>query len=258
MTVAEEISQLKKLFDQGVLTQEEFDAQKAKVLNRMRSDTQGAEKSQVASSVSNAAIGEVAVVPQVKKKTSACSVAAFVISIIGLAALFVFISNPGTDLAEIAALICLVSWLLTIIFSIIGLVQTFGKKKLAGKGFSIVAPSLLVISIIGVSVLPSTPTIDFSKTYSSLASQSFCMISSDGKTMEIDTNPIDSDDYSNNQAVRAIQQVNNDLGFGSSATTRMGNTRALDGTQTASSGIYTATWTYHPDKGLVVVYTIDR
>lgn len=38
---------------------------------------------------------------------------------------------------------------------------------------------------------------------------------------------------------------------------KMGNTRALDGTQTASWDNIVATWTYHPDEGLDIILTYD-
>lgn len=44
-----------------------------------------------------------------------------------------------------------------------------------------------------------------------------------------------------------------ELGFGGATLARIENTRALDGTQTATAGDLTASWTYHPDDGLQVV-----
>ena len=44
-----------------------------------------------------------------------------------------------------------------------------------------------------------------------------------------------------------------ELGFSPSIEARMGNTRALDGTLTASGDKVTASWTYHPDDGLSIV-----
>lgn len=45
------------------------------------------------------------------------------------------------------------------------------------------------------------------------------------------------------------------LGMPQSVVARMDNTRALDGTQSASWNGFTATWTYHPDSGLDIVVT---
>jgi hypothetical protein len=44
-----------------------------------------------------------------------------------------------------------------------------------------------------------------------------------------------------------------ELGFSPAVTDRMGNTRALDGTQSAEAPHVVATWTYHPDDGLSIV-----
>jgi len=45
------------------------------------------------------------------------------------------------------------------------------------------------------------------------------------------------------------------LGAPSSVEPRMGDTRALDGTQREAWGDYTVTWKYHPDDGLDAVFS---
>jgi hypothetical protein len=51
-----------------------------------------------------------------------------------------------------------------------------------------------------------------------------------------------------------------ELGFSPAVYERMNRTRALDGTQAASSSMANVTWTYHPDNGLQVVFEreVDR
>lgn len=44
------------------------------------------------------------------------------------------------------------------------------------------------------------------------------------------------------------------LGFSAAVLDRMGKTRALDGTQSAEGKNCNATWTYHPDDGLQIVF----
>lgn len=44
-----------------------------------------------------------------------------------------------------------------------------------------------------------------------------------------------------------------ELGFSESIESKIGNTRALDGTLTASGEHASASWTYHPDDGLSIV-----
>ena len=46
-----------------------------------------------------------------------------------------------------------------------------------------------------------------------------------------------------------------ELGFSSAAVQRMGQTRALDGTQEADADHVNVTWTFHPDDGLQAVFT---
>ncbi len=81
----------------------------------------------------------------------------------------------------------------------------------------------------------------------------------DKMSLTIDTNPDDSE-YSNSyekDAIAAIQAINLYLGLPASLLEKMSSTRALDGTQTQNCGTYTATWNYHPDKGLKVIYEVN-
>lgn len=48
------------------------------------------------------------------------------------------------------------------------------------------------------------------------------------------------------------------LGFSEAVISRMGQTRALDGTQSAEGRHCNVTWTYHPDDGLQAVFEADR
>ena len=51
-----------------------------------------------------------------------------------------------------------------------------------------------------------------------------------------------------------LEDYLSELGFSRAVSERMGRTRALDGTQSASGTKVNATWTYHPDNGLQVVF----
>ena len=95
----------------------------------------------------------------------------------------------------------------------------------------------------------------FDKMFSDYRSESWCYISSDGRTMEIDTNPYDKDDYLNRDAYNALIVVNEKLGFSDGVIEQMKKTRFLDGRQYAYSDKYMVSWTYHPDKGLEATYT---
>jgi hypothetical protein len=56
----------------------------------------------------------------------------------------------------------------------------------------------------------------------------------------------------------ALERLLDELGFPASTMSRIGNTRALDGTLEAKGEKAIATWTYHPDNGLnIVIERID-
>lgn len=80
----------------------------------------------------------------------------------------------------------------------------------------------------------------------------------DRMSLTIDTDPYDTG-YSSceDDAIAAIQAINLYLSLPSSLLDKMSSTRALDGTQTQNCGTYTATWNYHPDNGLKVIYEVN-
>ena len=87
----------------------------------------------------------------------------------------------------------------------------------------------------------------------------FAYLSADGTSLVIDTNPRDTS-YSytfEEEAIKAVLATNEYLGLPSSVTDKMSSTRALDGMQSQDCGDFTATWTYHPDKGLHVIYEVN-
>ena len=84
--------------------------------------------------------------------------------------------------------------------------------------------------------------------------------------MKLDTNPYDKDsddftysDYTTfSEANDAIERVNKELGFSDALYEKMNTTTWSQGRQTDSNDKYTVTWTYHPDKGLEVMYEIKK
>lgn len=77
----------------------------------------------------------------------------------------------------------------------------------------------------------------------------------DNSYLSIDTNPNDIDDYYSPAALDAIESANEMLGFPDYVLQNMLDTRALDGRQSYSDKQYDASWTYHPNSGLEVMYT---
>lgn len=63
--------------------------------------------------------------------------------------------------------------------------------------------------------------------------------------------------YPDDDAIAWLGALLDDLGFSPAVVDRIGHTRALDGTQDADGDHVTATWTYHPDNGLAVVFSTD-
>ena len=104
---------------------------------------------------------------------------------------------------------------------------------------------------------------DFKELYSSYESKDWCNIASDGSFMTVDTNPnddpgddvwayidafLDANDF--------IEKVNIELGFSAALAEKMGNTSWSMGRQTQENDNYVVSWTYHPDKGLEVMYEV--
>lgn len=84
---------------------------------------------------------------------------------------------------------------------------------------------------------------------------------SDDSYMIIDTNPEDADPESSlydsrteKDSLKAIRYVNEELGFSDAVYQKMLSTTALMGRQTVDNDKYIITWTYHPQKGLEVMY----
>lgn len=105
-----------------------------------------------------------------------------------------------------------------------------------------------------ITVLPAGP--DLRALYNEYCSSSYASIANDGSYLSIDTNPNDKDDYFDYEAYNAIVAVNEALGLPESVLNRMGQTRSMDGIQSYSTDELDITWTYHPDKGMEVNYTL--
>lgn len=141
-----------------------------------------------------------------------------------------------------------------------GISQKSGKKKLvAGAVAAVVIIAVVLVLVIG----GSKP--DFNKMYPDLKVKTWCTIASDGSYMKIDTNPYDQedDDFGWTEytlymepANEMIEQVNKDLGFSAALYVKMQNVTWSQGLQVESNNKYTVTYSYHPDKGLEVMYEV--
>lgn len=79
-------------------------------------------------------------------------------------------------------------------------------------------------------------------------------LAEDGSYLMVDTNPINLDDYNWWAVYDAVEDINRKMGFPDSLMVKIGNTTALNGVQTHTTDGITATWSYHPNKGLEIMY----
>ena len=99
---------------------------------------------------------------------------------------------------------------------------------------------------------------DFQKLYNEIDSdvQYGWTLGSDNSYLKADTNVYDLDDYSNFYIWYSIEDMNEKLGLPESLNNDMLETTWSMGKQSETfkdAGV-TVTWTYHPDKGLEVIY----
>lgn len=117
---------------------------------------------------------------------------------------------------------------------------------------------LVCAAAVALFVLSRSPKHDFHnlKYLEYIEDSDGCRVSDDGKTMVLDSNPDDIDDYSDSSILGSIQLFNEQLGIPDSVLEKMYATRALDGRQSETYGRITISWTYHPNNGLEVIYEI--
>ena len=134
--------------------------------------------------------------------------------------------------------------------------ENFEAKAPKGKKKTIVIAAVAVVLVLVLAIAILGGGKDFNDMYGDLDSNYWCTIGSDGSYMQIDTNPYNVKNSFNSTAYYKLRTINEELGFESSVFVKMGQTRALDGRQYAYAGKYSASWTYHPDKGLEVIYSM--
>ena len=116
---------------------------------------------------------------------------------------------------------------------------------------------ILITIIVVVFIFKGSNKIDIQEIYNNIGCDStYCEVSNDNSYLEIDSNPYNLDDYSSYTATGYIEKANIEFGFSEALYTRMGKTRALDGTLTEENDKVKVSWTYHPDQGIEVVYTL--
>lgn len=97
---------------------------------------------------------------------------------------------------------------------------------------------------------------DMREIASEYADDSFCTVADDGSYIEIDTDPYDLGEYVTSGSLDAVRKINGELGLSESVYAHMTSTRALDGMQTYDDDKVEVRWTYHPDNGLEIIYSV--
>lgn len=134
-----------------------------------------------------------------------------------------------------------------------------GLPKQALVGIAVAVVAVVAIVVLATGALspkpdPEPEPFDFTEEFSDYEGESWCTFGDDGSYMTIDTNPYDISDYIDFDAMQAIEDVNDKLGFPDSTLENMNHTRALDGTQTDEVDGFEVSWRYHPDSGMEVTY----
>ncbi len=85
----------------------------------------------------------------------------------------------------------------------------------------------------------------------------YCDVATDGSYLKLDTNPLNLDDYSSSSAYDIMKRINSELNLPQSINEKIASTRAIDGRLKEEYDDLEISWTYHPDKGLEILYEID-
>lgn len=131
-----------------------------------------------------------------------------------------------------------------------GVTKKKSKKPLV---FGIIAAAVVAVILIAVSSSGGSE-VDFGKTFAEYEGENWCTIAADGSYMKVDTNPSDIDDYTDFEAYFAIEGINEELGFSDALYEKMGQTSAMQGRQNDENDKVKVSWTYHPDKGMEIIY----
>jgi len=97
---------------------------------------------------------------------------------------------------------------------------------------------------------------NFKDLFPDLNDKAYADIAEDGSYMKIDTNPNKIKGAMDPEAVTEIEVIHEKLGFPKSLEQKMRSTRALDGKQTDENDNYKVNWSYHPNRGLEVLYEL--
>lgn len=123
----------------------------------------------------------------------------------------------------------------------------------------IIAICAVIVIVIAIAIGSGKEKINFKEVYNEIGGEGYyCVLASDNSYLKIDTNPSNIDDYSSSSAWAMVRKANKALGFSDSLEEKMNHTRSIDGRLTDSNENVKVSWTYHPDKGLEVLYELVK
>lgn len=130
------------------------------------------------------------------------------------------------------------------------------KRKLT---LILVAAAVIAIAIVGVVVALLVTASQPSKLQSaaeecSVENSAYATVGDKGKSLTLD---MQGEDDLGGLTYAQISCVLSEVNIPDSVTSVIGETRALDGRQTAAWDNLTASWSYHPDSGLAIILVED-
>lgn len=97
---------------------------------------------------------------------------------------------------------------------------------------------------------------DLSSIYTLYCDPGYASLASDGSYLTIDTKPNDTYYSKEDEALQSIVSVNAALNLPDSLIQKISKTRAIDGVQSETYDQIEASWSYHPDNGLEILYVV--
>lgn len=127
------------------------------------------------------------------------------------------------------------------------------------KPIIIVAICVAIVIIIAIAIASGKEKVNFKEVYNEIGGEGYyCVVASDNSYLKIDTNPSDIKDSFSSSAWSMIKKANSKLGFSASLDQKMLETRGIDGRQSDSNENVKVSWTYHPSKGIEVLYELVK
>lgn len=127
---------------------------------------------------------------------------------------------------------------------------------LGGLGIGVILGAGTVGAIIGINAAVDNSRESAKADLIAEAYASCSLDSADGATLSSDELSITIDGAGEyyGPEISDVYCIGESLGMPDSVTSRMGQTRALDGTQSAEWDAFSVSWNYHPDDGLGAVF----